>query len=46
MNLHNGITFSQSLCFSDDTCLLNMQNTISKTSKLMNKDYNNKLSYL
>ena len=31
-DLHNTIRFSQSFHFADDTCLLNIQNTISKIS--------------
>ena len=36
--LHNTIKFSQSFHFADDTCLLNIQNTISKIHKILNKD--------
>ena len=32
-DLHNAIKFSQSFHFADDTCLLNIQNTISKISR-------------
>ena len=32
-DLHNTIKFSQSFHFADDTCLLNIQNTISKISR-------------
>ena len=37
-DLHNIITFSQPLHFADDTCLLNIQKTISKISKLLNRE--------
>ena len=37
-DLHNAIKFSQSFHFSDDTCLLNIQNTISKINRSLNKD--------
>ena len=36
--LHNAIKFSQSFHFADDTCLLNIQNTISKINRSLNKD--------
>ena len=37
-DLHNAIKFSQSFHFADDTCLLNIQNTISKINRSLNKD--------
>ena len=37
-DLHNAIKFSQSFHFVDDTCLLNIQNAISKINKILNKD--------
>ena len=37
-DLHNSIKFSQSFHFADDTCLLNIQNTISKIYRSLNKD--------
>ena len=37
-DLHNSIKFSQSFHFADDICLLNIQNTISKINKSLNKD--------
>ena len=37
-DLHNAIKFSQSFHFADDACLLNIQNTISKINKSLNKD--------
>ena len=37
-HLHNSIKFSQYFHFADDTCLLNIQNTISKINKSLNKD--------
>ena len=36
-DLHNSIKFSQSFHFADDTCLLNIQNTISKINRSLNK---------
>ena len=36
-DLHNAIKFSQSFHFADDTCLLNIQNTISKINRSINK---------
>ena len=45
-DLHNAIKFSQSFHFADDTCLLNIQNTISKIkiNRSLNKDLK-KLSF-
>ena len=43
-HLHNAIKFSQSFHFADDTGLLNIQNTISKTIRSLNKDLE-KLSF-
>ena len=37
-DLHNAIKFSQSFHFADDMCLLNIQNTISKINRSLNKD--------
>ena len=37
-DLHNAMKFSQSFHFADDTCLLNIQNTISKINRSLNKD--------
>ena len=37
-DLHNAIKFSQSFHFADDTCLLNIQKTISTINKSLNKD--------
>ena len=37
-DLHNATKFSQSFHFADDTCLLNIQDTISKINKSLNKD--------
>ena len=37
-DLHNAINFSQSFRFADDKCLLNIQNTISKINRSLNKD--------
>ena len=37
-DLHNAIKSSQSFHFPDDTCLLNIQNTISKIKRSLNKD--------
>ena len=37
-DLHNAIKFSQSFHFADDTCLLNIQNTISEINRNLNKD--------
>ena len=37
-DLHNAIKFSQSFHFTDDTCLLNIQNRISKINRSLNKD--------
>ena len=37
-DLHNAIKFSRSFHFADDTCLLNIQNTISKINRGLNKD--------
>ena len=37
-DLHNAIKFSQSFHFADDTCLLNIPNTISKINRSLNKD--------
>ena len=36
--LHNATKFSQSFHFADDTSLLNIQNTISKINRSLNKD--------
>ena len=36
--LHNAIKFLQSFQFADDLCLLNIQNTISKINRSLNKD--------
>lgn len=36
-DLHNAIRFSQLLYFADDTCLLNIQNKISKINDSLNK---------
>ena len=38
-DLLNAIKFSQSFCFADDTCLFNIQNTISKINRSLNKDF-------
>ena len=37
-DLHNAIKFSQTFHFADHTCLLNIQNTISKINRNQNKD--------
>ena len=37
-DLHNAIKLSQSFHFADDTCFLNIQNTISKINKSLSKD--------
>ena len=37
-DVHYAIKFSQPFHFADDTCLLNMQNTISKINRSLNKD--------
>ena len=37
-DLHNTIKFLQSFQLADDTCLLNIQNTISKINRSLNKD--------
>ena len=37
-DLHNAITLSQSFHFADDTCLLNIQNIISKINRSLNKN--------
>ena len=37
-DLHNAIKLSQSFHFADDTCQLNIQNTISKIDRSLNKD--------
>ena len=37
-DLHNAIKFLQSFHFADDTCLLNIQKTISTINKSLNKD--------
>ena len=37
-DLHIGIKFSKSFHFADDTCLLNIQNTISIINRSLNKD--------
>ena len=37
-DLHNAIRFSQSFHFADDTCLFNIQNTISKINRGLNND--------
>ena len=37
-DLQNAIKFSQSFHFVDDTCQLNIQNTISKINRSLNKD--------
>ena len=37
-DLHNAMNFSQSFHVADDTCLLNIQNTISKINRSLNKD--------
>ena len=44
-DLHNALKFSQSFHFANDTCLLNIQNTISETSTSQNKDLK-ELSFL
>ena len=38
MIIHNVINFSCSFHFADDKCLLNIQNTISKINRSLNKD--------
>ena len=37
-DFHNALNFYESLHFADDTCLLNIHNTISKTNELSEKD--------
>ena len=37
-DIHNAIKFLQPFHFADDTCLLNIQNTISKINESLNKD--------
>ena len=37
-DLHNAIKFSPSFHFVDDTCLLNIPNTITKINRSLNKD--------
>ena len=37
-DLHNAIKVSQYFQFADDTCLLNIQNTISEINRSLNKD--------
>ena len=37
-DFHYAIKFSQSFYFVDDTCLLNIKNTISKINRSLNKD--------
>lgn len=37
-DLHNSTTFSSPFHFVDDTCLLNIQDTISAINKTYNKD--------
>ena len=37
-DFHNTLKFSQSFHFADDTCLLNIQNTISEINRSLNKD--------
>ena len=44
-DLHNALKFSQSFHFANDTCLLNIQNTISEISTIQNKDLK-ELSFL
>ena len=45
-DLHNDIKFSQSFHFEDDTCLLNIQNTISKINRSLNKELKELLFWL
>ena len=45
-DIHNAIKFSQSFHFADDTCLLNIQNTISKINISLNKDLKKLLFWL
>ena len=44
-DLHNAIKFSQSFHFVDDTCLLNIQNAVSKINRSLNMDLKD-LSFL
>ena len=37
-DLHDAKMFSQPFHFADDTCLLNIQNTISEINRTLNKD--------
>ena len=39
-DLQNAIKFSQSFHFADDTCILSIQNKISKINDSLNKDLN------
>ena len=43
-DIHNAIKFSQSFHFADNTCLLNIQNSICKINISLNKDLK-KLSF-
>ena len=45
-DLHYAIKFSQSFHFAGDTCLLNIQNTIPKINKSLNKDLKELLLWL
>ena len=45
-DLQNAITFSQPFHFADDTCLLNIQHTISKINKNPNKDLKDLLFWI
>ena len=38
-DLHNAIKFSQSFHFGDDTCLLNIQKTISKSKQELERTF-------
>ena len=45
-DLQNAIKFSQSFHFADDTCILSIQNKISKINDRLNKDLNELIFWL